>query len=256
MPDPDDIRDPAFERAPPGIKRLVLICLAVTLLGGLPFVWSVLPLGEGAALWLRAKLGATGRALFLADALGEREVETAFHSTAVQVEGTRDLVLVRMTQREVFERTDRVRALWNQLRLPDVVVRITAVVEYAYAVSLREGWRFEAAEGAEGAERAKGLEVTAPALTPLPPRVDLATLRNEVVDGSLFRDERGATDRLQRAIPRLAEARAREAIGVVRESARVEAEGFVREWIMKRYADAPEYRSLSLRFADEQGGKF
>ena len=171
-------------------------------------------------------------------------VTTTFHSYATQVTGTSRLQFAELRQIEVFERRDEAAVLWGAVALPDVVVEARVPVAYTYYLDLEKEWRFRL----EG----RDVRVVVPPVEWNLPGVDISALRFEVREGSVFRDEHLALDRLRAELTPLLQRRAREHVPLVREAGRRKVEAFVETWLIQRFTDGRDYRARVV-FGDEPG---
>ena len=169
-------------------------------------------------------------------------VTTTFRSYATEVTGTTRLQFAELRQEELFERRDTEAVLWGALSLPDVVVEARAPVTYTYFLDLDEEWRFRL----EG----RDVLVVAPPVEWNRPAVDVSALRLTVREGSVFRDENLALDRLRSELTPLLDRRARQHVPFVRETGRRKVEAFVETWLVQRFADGTGHRARVV-FADE-----
>jgi hypothetical protein len=172
-------------------------------------------------------------------------VTTSFHAHATEVAGTTRLQFAELRQEEVFERRDGEAILWGALALPDVVVEARAPVAYTYFLDLDEEWRFRL----EG----RDVLVTVPPVEWNRPAVDVSALRFSVREGSVLRDEEVVLDRLRAEMTPLLDRRARQHVGLVRETGRRKVEAFVETWLVRKFSDGGGYRARVV-FADERGG--
>jgi hypothetical protein len=180
----------------------------------------------------------------VASAFRTGSVTTTFRGDALKLSGTTRLQFAEVRVVETFERRDAEALLWGALALPEVVVQAQAPVEYTYYVDLEKEWRFRL----EG----KDVWVVAPAVEWNRPAVDVSALRYEVREGSIFRDEQVALDRLRDELSTLAAMRARQHAALARETGRRKVEAFVENWLVQRFADGDGFRAR-VRFADEPG---
>lgn len=200
---------------------------------------------------LRAAPGeAVDRAAALADkaaqvaaAFRSGTLVTRFASEATRLHGTARLQFAELLQAEVFERTDSTSLFWGQLELPDVIVEARAPVTYTYYVDFQRPWEFRRLDGAT-------LDVVAPPIEWNTPAVDASAIRYAVRKGSLLRDEAAVMERLRGGITELGRVRAREHVGLVRDTGRVKIAEFVDRWLRERFADGGAYHTR-VRFADE-----
>ena len=169
-------------------------------------------------------------------------VTTTFRGYATDVAGTTRLQFAELRQEELFERRDSEAVLWGALGLPDVVVEARAPVTYTYFLDLDKEWRFRV----EG----RDVRVVVPSVEWNRPAVDVSALRYTVREGSVFRDEQVALDRLRAELTPLLERRAREHVPLVREAGRRKVEAFVETWLVQRFTDGGDYRARVV-FGDE-----
>lgn len=178
----------------------------------------------------------------LARAFREGTVTHRFESYATTVQGTTRLQVATLEQVEVFELEDEATAFWGALDLPPVRVRVTAPVTTTYYVDFDESWLFEL----EG----RRVLVTAPALVANTPALDASAIEYEVREGSLLRDESVVLEQLRRELTGRAAARAQDNAALVRDTARIQIELFVRGWLIEAFGDGGEH-SVDVRFPDE-----
>jgi hypothetical protein len=169
-------------------------------------------------------------------------VTTTFRGYATEVSGTTRLQFAELRQEESFERRDSEAVLWGTLSLPDVVVEARAPVTYTYFLDLEKEWRFRL----EG----RDVLVVVPPVEWNRPAVDVSSLRFEVREGSVLRDEEVALERLRSELTPLLDRRASQHVPLVREAGRRKVEAFVETWLVQRFADGKDYRARVL-FGDE-----
>jgi hypothetical protein len=178
----------------------------------------------------------------LARAFRSGTVTTRFISYATEVSGQNHLQFATLKEMEVFERTDSATVLWGQLKLPDVVVRARAPVEYTYYLDLNEPWELTLDD--------RLVTVRTPSIRFNSPAIDVSEIHYEVASGSMLRDEDVALQNLARGLSGLAKQRAQQNIALVREVGRKKTEEFIRNWLLAQYEDADTYR-VEVIFADE-----
>jgi hypothetical protein len=169
-------------------------------------------------------------------------VTTTFRSYATEVTGTTRLQFAELRQEELFERRDTEAVLWGALALPDVVVEARAPVTYTYFLDLAKEWRFRL----EG----RDVLVVVPPVEWNRPAADVSALRYSVREGSVFRDEQVALDRLRSELTPLLDRRARQHVPLVREAGRRKVEAFVEGWLIQGFADGGDHRARVV-FGDE-----
>ncbi len=176
----------------------------------------------------------------LAAAVRTRSVTTEFTSTATEVRGTKRLQVAELSQVEVVERRDATRLFG--IPLPDVVVSARAPVTYVYVLDLDGRWEFDLAE--------RTVIVLAPELSWNTPAVDVSRLTFVKAETSILRDEDRVLEELRTSLTGIFRQRARQAVPLVRETARRQAEGFVRTWLLRAYG-IPEDVRVVVRFRGE-----
>jgi hypothetical protein len=178
----------------------------------------------------------------IAAAFQQGTVTTTFTSYATEVSGTAFFQFATLKQVEVFERRDTSTLLWGQLALPDVVVEARAPVEYTYYLDLNKAWSLRLEKGI--------VQVTAPRIEWNAPAIDASAIRFQVREGSVFRDENLAVDKLRAGLTEMAGTKARQNVALVREVGRRKTEEFVETWLVRGFSDGGSYRAKVV-FADE-----
>lgn len=173
------------------------------------------------------------------ETFSDETAQTRFMSYATTVTALKRLELAQVNQIEIFERSSRMQILWQQLQLPDVVVRATVPVEYRYYVELNNDWKISM--------NGSVLNVVAPALITGTPSPDISNLRFEVRKGSLFRNERRVEKALQAELTALLEERAKATSTLAKEPARKQIISLARQWLKSESKEA----DIHVRFADE-----
>lgn len=176
----------------------------------------------------------------LAAAIRARSVTTEFTSTATRVRGTTRLQVAELSQVEVIERRDATRLFG--IPLPDVVVSARAPVTYVYVLDLDGRWEFDLAE--------RTVTVLAPELAWNAPAVDVSRLTFVKAETSILRDEDRVVEELRASLTGIFRQRARQNLPLVRETARRQAEEFVRAWLLRAYG-VPEDVRVVVRFRGE-----
>ncbi|MCL4809056.1 MAG: hypothetical protein KJ062_14910 [Thermoanaerobaculia bacterium] len=176
----------------------------------------------------------------LATAIRMRSVTTEFTSTATEVRGTKRLQVAELSQVEVVERRDATRLFG--IPLPDVVVSARAPVTYVYVLDLDGRWEFDLA--------GRTVSVLAPDLSWNAPAVDVSALTFVKAETSILRDEDRVLEELRASLTGIFRQRARQGVPLVRETARRQAEEFVRAWLLRAYG-VPEDVRVVVRFRGE-----
>ena len=169
-------------------------------------------------------------------------ITTTFTSYATSVSGSQFLQFATLSEEECFRRTDQASTAFGYIPLPDVIVEADAPVTYTYYLDLNERWEFTLKDGA--------IIVVAPHIKFNEPSVDASRITYEVKKDSIIRDTHQAMEDLKSSITWMARQKARENIGLVRETGRKETEAFVQNWLSRSFADGKKYR-VNVRFRNE-----
>ena len=182
-----------------------------------------------------------GRALAeVAAAFRRGTVTTSFVSYATSISNNTYLQFATLTQNEYFTRTEAPSTAFGYVPLPDVVVEARAPVQYTYYLDLNGRWNFEL--------RDHVLHVFAPPIQFNKPAVDASAITYEVRKGFLKTAE--AQENLKQSITSLVTLRAKENIGLVRETGRKRTAEFVETWLAKSFSDGPGY-PVKVYFPDD-----
>lgn len=176
----------------------------------------------------------------LAAAIRARTVTTSFASTATEIRGTKRLQVAELSQVEVVERRDA-SSLFG-IPLPDVVVSARAPVTYVYVLDLDGRWEFDLSE--------RTVAVLAPPIAWNAPSVDVSRMTFVKPETSVLRDEDQVVEELRLSLTEIFRQRARRNVPLVRETARREAEDFVRAWLLRAYGVPADVRVV-VRFQGE-----
>lgn len=176
----------------------------------------------------------------LAAAIRTRTITTTFASTATEIRGTKRLQVAELKQVEVVERRDATELFG--VPLPDVVVSARAPVTFTYYLDLDGSWDFDLSE--------RTVSVLAPPLAWNVPAVDVSQLTIATQETSILRDEGPVADELRASLTGIFAQRARRNVPLVRETARRQAEEFVRAWLLRAYG-VPEDVRVVVRFRGE-----
>ncbi len=176
----------------------------------------------------------------LAAAIRTRTITTTFASTATEIRGTKRLQVAELKQVEVVERRDATELFG--VPLPDVVVSARAPVTFTYFLDLDGPWDFDLSE--------RTVSVLAPPLAWNAPAVDVSQLSIVTAESSILRDEAPVVDELRASLTGILAQRARQNVPLVRETARRQAEEFVRAWLLRAYG-VPEDVRVVVRFRGE-----
>ncbi|WP_089938771.1 hypothetical protein [Candidatus Entotheonella palauensis] len=199
----------------------------------------VLILIVGALVGIRMFIKAPSEAIAdIAHAFNSGAITTEFKDYASKLRGENRLQLTTLTTTSIFERTDS--AHW----LLDVIIKITTPVEYPYYVDLKGRWEFHWKDNA--------VYVTAPEIKPGTPAILVSEMSIEE-EGSIFRNENAARERLIKKLTEMSKERARGSIDIIREAARRELKVFLEYWFINvRFKEAEtEPYIKEIYFADE-----
>lgn len=172
------------------------------------------------------------------------QIKTEFISYATEVKETQKLQVAQLNQVEVFERTSKLNVLWDQVKLPDVVVSITTPVHYVYAVDMKGPWEFVI--------YGQILIVNAPKLEFNNPAPDISATKFEVKKGSIFRDGQAALRDLQNQITPLLSQRAEQNIPLIKETARKSIQDYVTTWMNSKFQQDQQKLEVQVHFPDDQ----
>ena len=178
----------------------------------------------------------------VAAAFNQGTITTTFTSYATSVSGSQFLQFATLAQEERFQRTDQASTGFGYIPLPDIIVEANAPVTYTYYLDLNDKWEFKLKGGA--------ITVIAPNIKFNKPAVDASRITYEVKKDSLIRDTHLAMEGLKRSITSMANQKAQDNIGLVRETGRKQTEAFVRDWLARSFADGKNY-PVSVRFRNE-----
>ena len=176
----------------------------------------------------------------LAAAIRSRSITTTFASTATEIRGTKRLQVAELSQVEVVERRDATQLFG--VPLPDVVVSARAPVTFTYTLDLDGRWDFDLT--------GRTVSVLAPELSWNAPAVDVSKLTIVTAESSILRDEEPVVEELRASLTGIFRQRARQNVPLVRETARRQAEEFVRAWLLRAYG-VPEDVRVVVRFRGE-----
>lgn len=178
----------------------------------------------------------------VASAFNQKTITTSFISYATSIRSSQYLQFATLRQTEVFTQTDQASTGFGYIPLPDVIVEARAPVEYTYYLDLNAKWEFVLKDNV--------LYVLAPRIKFNKPAVDASEISYEVKKGGVFRGKDQAQENLKKSITSLTQQKARDNIGLVRESGRKQTTDFVEKWLMKNFADGTNH-PVKVYFPDE-----
>ena len=167
----------------------------------------------------------------VAAAFSRGTITTSFVSTATTLSNHQHLQFATLKQTEIFTHHEQKSTAFGYVPLPDVVVEARAPVEYTYFVDLKAKWEMHMKDNT--------IHVFAPPIRSNKPAVDASAITYEVKKGYLKSDE--ATENLKRSITSLVTLRAKDNVGLVRETGRKEISEFVETWLARSFTDGSNY---------------
>lgn len=176
----------------------------------------------------------------LATTLLKGTVTTQFREYCTEVHPSLSLQVATLKQTEQFTRKDE--ATLGDIPLPEVVVRVTAPVQYTYCIDLNGKWNFKL----EG----DLLTVVCPDPTLNQPAFDVSQMEWEVKKDSLFRRTKKIMDDFQQSLMPLAVSRGKSHVPIILETARAQTTTFVENWVKQRFSDSGKFR-VKVLFARE-----
>lgn len=180
----------------------------------------------------------------LAAALIHGTVTTQFREYCTETRPDLSLQVASLKQIEQFTRTDE--AVVGGIPLPDVIVRVTAPVQYTYSVDLNSRWEFR--------QSGNTLTVICPNPKPGVPAFDVSAMEWEVKKDSLFRRTSQVMDDLKKTVMPMAQSRGKAHIPTIRETARAQVATFVDRWVQQKFTDSSQFR-IKVLFASESEGQ-
>lgn len=221
------------------VKTIALVLVAVFAILAFVGLFLFLSVRKMPGDVVRAGRDVVGDLTDLAAAFREGDVETMFVSYAAELAGSNKLQVAELEQMEIFTRTESSSVLWGALQLPDVVVEARVPVEYVYFVDLDGRWDFSLRGGE--------LVVHAPPLAANMPALDVSELEYVVRESSILRDENAAIESLRAGLTELSRRRSTDNLSLVRETARLEIERFVANWLRTSFDGEVEHLSVVVR---------
>jgi hypothetical protein len=179
----------------------------------------------------------------VAEAFHHGTVRTEFLSQATELAGTSRFQFATLKQAESFKREETGSTAWGLIPLPTIVVQAVAPVEYGYYLDFAEPWEFQ--------QDGDTLVVFPPPITPNTPALDVSALTFYTLEGSLWRDEQVAKDKLKQSLTGALQQRAGHNARLVREVGRERLTGFIEKWLAKRFSDGGRFH-VKVVFPDER----
>ena len=159
-------------------------------------------------------------------------VTTQFQEYCTEIHPNLSLQVATLKEVEQFTCSDE--AVIGNIPLPEVIVRVTAPVEYIYHLDLNDKWEFNL--------RGDVLTVWVPELRANKPSFDVSNMNWEVQKDSLIRNTSRVREELRQSLMPLAMGRGRAHVKLVCETARVQVTTFVEKWLRDRFKDGKKYR--------------
>lgn len=159
-------------------------------------------------------------------------VTTQFREYCTEIQPSLSLQVATLKEVEQFTRSDE--AVIGNIPLPEVIVSVTAPVEYVYCLNLNEKWDFDL--------RGNVLTVRVPELRANKPSFDVSNMKWDIQKDSLIRNTTRVKEELRQSLMPLAASRGRAHVKLVRETARTQVSAFVEKWLRDRFKDGGNYR--------------
>ena len=179
----------------------------------------------------------------VAEAFQRGTVRTEFLSQATEMTGTSRFQFATLKQAESFKREETGSTAWGWVPLPKIVVLAQAPVEYGYYLDFAAPWEFQRKDDT--------VLVFVPPITPGTPAIDVSALTFYTLEGSLWRDEEAARERLRQSLTAALNERAAQNINLVREIGRVRIAAFVEQWLAGKFSDGGQFH-VKVIFPDER----
>lgn len=160
-------------------------------------------------------------------------VTTEFISYASSIHPTHRLQFATLKQTEIFTRKDEATTGFGYIPLPEIIVEARAPVEFTYYLDLNAPWRLVLENHV--------IYVQAPRIQFNQPSVDVSGVKFEVRKDSVLRNTAESMEGLRQSISQLARLKARENIGLVRETGRKQTAEFVEKWLSRQFTDGTNY---------------
>ena len=236
---------PAVAPKNPWPRVIVALGIVAILVGGAGFIAREVvhaPAGlVEKARDLIDKGGAQMRSV--AEAFKQGTVRTEFLSRATEITGTSRFQFATLKQAESFKREETGSTAWGWIPLPTIVVQAVAPVEYGYYLDFAEPWEFQ--------REGDTLIVFPPAIVPNTPAIDVSALTFYTLEGSLWRDEQRAKDKLKQSLTGALQERAAQNTRLVREVGRQRLADFVEKWLAEKFSDGGQFH-VKVVFPDER----
>ncbi len=221
------------------------------------WIWMLLIIGLNGLLFLKTCANsprelseAAGRTIEKAGqalatvvaAFSRSQVTTEFISYASSIQPTHRLQFATVKQTEIFTRRDEKTTAFGYLPLPEVIVEARAPVEFTYYLDFNAPWKLVLQDNV--------IHVLAPGIQFNQPSVDVSAIQYEVRKDSVFRNTTEALDGLKQSITGMARTKARENVGLVRETGRRQTAEFVEKWLSRQFSDGRNF-PVKVYFAGE-----
>ncbi len=244
MPSPEPSPAVAAPRNP-WPRAIVLIAIVVVLVGGAVFiVREILRVPAGLVEKTGNLIDKGGaRMRDVAAAFQQGTLRTEFLSQATELAGTSRFQFATLKQAESFKREESGSTAWGWIPLPKVVVLAVAPVEYGYFLDFEGPWEFQ--------REGDTIVVLAPPITPNTPAIDVSALSFYTLEGSVWRDEQVAKDKLRQSLTESLKDRSVQNTRLVREVGRQRLADFVEKWLAEKFTDGGRFH-VKVIFPDER----
>lgn len=183
----------------------------------------------------------------ISEDFSSNQVVNQFNSYINKLEGTNKLQIASIKSRDIFSKKDSKSILWNLISLPDVVVEVNAPVEYNYLIDLKKEWNFSFQK------KDTSIIVKAPVIEYNKPAIDVSKMEIIVRKGSILRNVDEIKDQLRKELSAKLIHSAENKIPIIRETARIEIENFLRSWFLHSYFKNSDFKpgKIIVKFEDE-----
>jgi hypothetical protein len=229
----------------PWPRAFVVLGIAALLVGGAVFmVREIVRAPAGLVETAGGLIDKSGARLReVAAAFQQGTVRTEFLSQATEIAGTSRFQFATLKQAESFKREETGSTAWGWIPLPKVVVLAVAPVEYSYFLDFAAPWEFQ--------REGENFLVFPPAITPNTPAIDASALTFYTLEGSLWRDDKVAREKLRLSLTESLKKRSEQNVGLVREVGRERLAAFVEKWLAEKFSDGGRFQ-VKVIFPDER----
>jgi hypothetical protein len=236
---------PPLAQKNPWPRTVLLLGVVALLVGGAVFIAREVVRAPAGVIEKTGDLIDKGGARLrdVAAAFNHGTVRTEFLSQATELAGTSRFQFATLKQAESFKREESGSTAWGWIPFPKVVVLAVAPVEYVYFLYFAAPWEFQ--------REGDTIIVLPPPITPNTPAIDVSALTFYTLEGSPWRDENAAKERLRASLTAALNERALQNTHLVREVGRQRLATFVEKWLSEKFTDGGRYH-VKVVFADER----